>query len=164
MKQITALKLSEICMAVKKQCTGSYNSKHIYQVDCNNSCEGTEHTYKCGLENCAINKAKCEKFLEFKNLLKKLIATDTTTENFIKSTKMKKYAEFMKAVQKCPNITYTLKADDVCLNGKDCAIRQIVKMRSGDIKILKVILILNFKCFLIFIFVVRFYKISKFLK
>jgi len=99
MKQITALKSSEICMAVKKQCTGSYNSKHIYQVDCNNSCEGTEHTYKCGLENCAINKAKCEKFLEFKNLLKKLIATDTTTENF------------------------------------------------------KVILILNFKCFLTFIFV-----------
>ena len=142
MKQIFALKPSGLCIAVQKHCKGSYNSKHIYKVDCNSiSCEGLGQKYKCGNKHCAMDKEKCEKFLVYENLLGKIIATDNKKKGFRNSTYLNKFIGFMKAIKKCAKIPYTFKPEDVCLNGKDCATKQIIKMRSGDIKMLKVILI-----------------------
>lgn len=105
-------------------CTGSYDSKFFYSVKCVKlSCPAISqtHGFDCSPDHCADSEISCDLFL---NLNK-----------YMKLFKSDQYKYFKSHVKTCVNQRWNkLNADDVCLNGDGCVLKEQFIRKSGLFK------------------------------
>lgn len=105
---------NDYCIRVQNQCKGEYDSSHNYEIKCQKTkCEG-KLSYKCGSDYCAENKRSCDVIFNLMFLLRSYKGL------LLFEKELEKYTNFIQKINHCSVEQYTLKSEDVCLNGGGC--------------------------------------------
>lgn len=108
---ISCLRLSNLCYITQKTCKGYYDFIKGYKIQCLKvKCEG-DFSIQCGTDYCAKDEEKCQE------LLKSKIDSKPTGLN--------------ESIRACPLVKQEWKISDVCLNGENCRMMQVLAMRYG---------------------------------
>jgi len=106
---------------------GKYDQHGKYQVvQTNRICTQKRTQYNCGLEHCASNMSMCDLFIKTKFV--SLVFKDF---DFLEGKSIKN------EIQDIKNCTYTLSVRDVCVNAQECLERTVVRLRNGNIRLVK---------------------------
>lgn len=125
------LKPSDICIISDTECKGTYDKNHNYEEKCGIvKCEGKFH-YQCANNKCTIDQITCEH-------LNKISFSLRSFRNLrMYQTQLSKYQDFVKHIKNCPSIEHKWLPIDLCLNGKNCFFKQVLRLKSGKINVIK---------------------------
>jgi hypothetical protein len=116
-----SIKTNNFCFIKQKECKGYY--KQHYQIKCELiKCHGT-FKHECGSTNiCSDSITECSEYIKintFYNVLNTIRTFDPIifTKNLNQTNKIK---YFNKNIKVCKNKVPKFKANDFCVNGKNC--------------------------------------------
>lgn len=117
----------DLCLKTQKECKGNSNPFH-YQIICSYlNCHG-HFKKQCGDNYCAKTTKICNDFLAYK-----MYKMTTVYKTYNK----KKFENFLQNINVCSKALYKFNASDICINGKNCAVKKVFAHRNSPLSIIK---------------------------
>lgn len=131
---VMSLRSSDLCNIVQKECYGHRDSQNNYEIKCVNIKCSVTHSFKCGQDKCSINQKECESYQHFTLVLNSYryksdmdkYAMFSPNLKLKISTEKNKLSLFHENILNCPLKNYSLKLEDICLNGKSCYEKRVI--------------------------------------
>lgn len=127
-QSLNSIGSNHFCIVSEKQCTGSYDVKNNYRINCTNLCHG-EYQVPCGKDMCATTSVVCDEHINITQIFKSLFKA------LKYNLEKKKFETFNKHIKRCPVMAHRWQPSDVCMTGLNCM--QLIKfpMRIGNINV-----------------------------
>jgi hypothetical protein len=128
---VFSLRSDDFCYRKEMTCEGKYD-RNIYTTICKPiNCSHHNLGYACNSEYCSVDRSACE---EFENInFAYRISSKNKPFSRKKLIKLKKFHQNIKV---CPKTYFILDSNEICMNENDCFLEQIVRMRSGNVKLI----------------------------
>lgn len=131
LEYVFSFKPNDFCFVSEKTCTGKYDSKNRYKIECKKSKCETPLSFQCDDNYCAVSEAACDKLMEINYLFKIYLKSSVSNFKFQKG-----YRHFFHNVRNCSQKQYEWNPNDVCINGKNCYHAHSSSMRLlGKVKL-----------------------------
>jgi len=114
-----SLKSTDICDFSQIQNITAYDKRSILM------CAG-EHSFKCTSDYCAVDKKACKEILKMNSFLK----SKQTSYSYLKE--LNHFKAFMANIRKCSFSQQFLRPADFCINGLNCRINSMSRLRNNE--------------------------------